>query len=65
MEFLAQRGADRPGTEPAEHYSRHSRYSDPGANVHLLQAVAPDLSTVCAVAQNTIAVRHVSLYSRS
>ena len=37
------------------HYSQHSRYSDPGANVHLLRAVAPDLSTVCAVAQNTIA----------
>jgi hypothetical protein len=39
----------------ADHYSRHSRYSDPGANAHLLQAVEPDLPTVCAVARNTIA----------
>ena len=33
----------------------HSRYSDPGKNVHLLQAEALDLSIVCRVAQNTIA----------
>lgn len=55
MEFAARRGAGSPGAEPAEHYSQHSRYSDPGAHAQLLQAVPPDLSTVCAVAQNTIA----------
>lgn len=54
---MVQRGARIPGTrgEPAGHYSQQSRYSDPGRNAHLLQAVAPDLPTVCRVAQNTIA----------
>ena len=55
MEFPARRGAGGPGSEPAEHYSQHSRYSDPGAHAQLLQAVPPDLDTVCAVARNTIA----------
>ncbi|MGI3785490.1 MAG: hypothetical protein ACRYG2_32490, partial [Janthinobacterium lividum] len=55
MQFIAQRGAGNPAAEPAAHYSQHSRYSHPGRNVDLLQAVAPEIPTVCAVAQNTIA----------
>ena len=55
MQFRAQRGAGSPGTEPGAHYSQQSRYSDPGRNANLLQAVAPEVPTVCAVARNTIA----------
>lgn len=55
MALQAQRRAGSPDGEPAEHYSQHSRYSDPGAHAQLLQAVPPDLATVSAVARNTIA----------
>jgi len=55
VEFVAQRRAGSPDIAPAGHYSQHSRYSDPGRNVDLLLAVAPEVPTVCAVAQNTIA----------
>lgn len=55
---MAPQARSRAGSAdggPAEHYSRHSRYSDPGAYAHLLEAVSPDLATVGAVARNTIA----------
>jgi len=55
MAVQAQREASGRDAGPAEHYSRHSRYSDPGAQAQLLQAVPPDLATICAVVQNTIA----------
>jgi hypothetical protein len=55
VEPEAQRGAGCTGREPAGHYSQHSHYSDPGRNGDLLQAVAPEVPAVCAVAQNTIA----------
>lgn len=55
MQSTVPRGAGSPGTEPAPHYSEHSRYTDPGRGADLLQSVTPEIPTVCWVAQNTIA----------
>lgn len=55
MNSKVQHGAGKLGDEPAAHYLQHSPYSDPGLHAGLLEAVAPDLPSVCAVAQNTIA----------
>lgn len=54
MEFEGRDAAGPGPSEPAAHYAQHSRFSHPGVHGPLLEAVPPDIPTVCGVAQNTI-----------